>query len=251
MTATAAVQVPLLQARDVAIHFGGVQAARDISVDVFAGQHLAVIGQNGAGKSTFLNLCTGYLKPLAGHISFQGQDITGLSPRAITRLGIARGFQHPQLFAQQTVVDSLRFAVAASDQFWKPWIPLYNRIYADQAQELLRLFGLVGVAGQRVSQTSEGTRKLLDIAMALALKPRLLLLDEPTSGVSAEEKFTLMDTLTHALEERDVTAVFVEHDMEVVRRYANRVGVWVEGGILASGEPNDVLTDPRVVERVL
>lgn len=242
---------PLLRARGVTINFGGVQAARDVGIDVYDGERFAIIGQNGAGKSTFLNLCTGYLKPAAGRIFFRDRDITGLSPRAITRHGIARGFQHPQLFARQTVSDNLRFAVSTGGGFWQPWRALHDDAYDAGARDLLRLFDLEDVGEYRVAETSEGTRKLLDIAMALALKPRLLLLDEPTSGVSAEEKFAIMDTLIHALSERGVTTVFVEHDMEIVRRYAHRVGVWMDGGILASGEPDEVLNDPRVLESVL
>lgn len=242
---------PLLQARGVAIRFGGVQAARGIDLDVFTDEFLAIIGQNGAGKSTFLNICTGYLKPAAGQVTFRGREITGLPPRAITRLGIARAFQHPQLFARHTVIDNLRFAVSARGRFWQPWTALGDRAYDAGAQALLRLFKLEEVSDRLVAETSEGTRKLLDISMALALKPRLLLMDEPTSGVSADEKYTIMDTLTAALRERGVTAVFVEHDMDVVRRYAHRVGVWVEGSILATGLPDEVLSDRRVLESVL
>lgn len=251
MSTQAKDNTPLLEARDVAIRFGGVQAANDISLSVNAGERLAIIGQNGAGKSTFLNLCTGYLKPAAGQVTFRGKDITGLPPRTITRLGIARAFQHPQLFSRHSVMDNLRFAVSTSGRFWKPWPALDDPAYDAGAQALLRLLDMEDVAQHKVAQTSEGTSKLLDIAMALALKPQLLLMDEPTSGVSTSEKFTLMDTLTNALDERDVTAVFVEHDMEVVRRYAHRVCVWVEGSILTTGTPETVLNDPRVLETVL
>lgn len=242
---------PLLETRGVAIQFGGVQAARNVSLDIYAGERFAIIGQNGAGKSTFLNLCTGYLKPVAGQVAFQGRDITGLPPRAITRLGIARAFQHPQLFGQHTVIDNLRFAVSTVGRFWQPWTALRDRRYDVDAWDLLRLLGLQDMAHQRAMETSEGMSKLLDIAMALALRPQLLLMDEPTSGVSATEKFDIMDTLTKALRERSVTAVFVEHDMEVVRRYAHRVGVWVDGSILTTGKPEDVLNDPLVLESVL
>ncbi len=241
----------LLEARGLDIRFGGVRAAHDISLDVFTGERLAIIGQNGAGKSTFLNICTGYLKPAAGRVVFRGREITGLAPRTITRLGIARAFQQPQLFARHTVIDNLRFAVSARGRFWQPWMALDDRAYDAGARALLRLFKLEDVSERRVDETSEGTRKLLDIAMALALKPRLLLMDEPTSGVSADEKYAIMDTLADALRERGVTAVFVEHDMEVVRRYAHRVAVWMEGKLLATGRPDEVLSDRRVLESVL
>lgn len=241
----------LLRARSLEIRFGGVVAASDINLDVFQDEFLAIIGQNGAGKSTFLNICTGYLTPTQGEVNFAGRDITGRSPRAITRIGIARAFQHPQLFSRHRVIDNLRYAVASRDRFWRPWRALNAAGYDADAQALLRLFKLEDVGEQLAEDTSEGTRKLLDIAMALALEPRLLLLDEPTSGVSAEEKYTIMDTLSAALHERDVTAVFVEHDMDVVRRYANRVGVWMDGKILSTGTPDEVLSDQRVLENVL
>lgn len=241
----------LLTARGLEIRFGGVIAARDIDIDVAAGEFLAIIGQNGAGKSTFLNICTGYLTPTRGDVTFAGRPITGKSPRAIARTGIARAFQHPQLFGHHRVIDNLRYAVSARDRFWRPWRALDAPAYDAGARALLRLFGLEEVGERLTQDTSEGTRKLLDIAMALALQPRLLLMDEPTSGVSAEEKYSIMDTLTVALREREVTAVFVEHDMDVVRRYADRVGVWMDGSILSTGAPDAVLNDPRVLEHVL
>jgi branched-chain amino acid transport system ATP-binding protein len=241
----------LLQARGLAISFGGVHAARDISIDVYEHERLAIIGQNGAGKSTFLNMCTGYLRPEAGQVVYRARDITRLTPHEIARLGIARAFQHPQVFIEHTVLDNLRFASSACGGFWQGWCGVRSPRYDDKARELAALFRLEGVTEKRVSETSEGTRKLLDIAMALALEPRLLMLDEPTSGVSAEDKFKVMDTLRDALDIRGVAAVFVEHDMDVVRNYAERVAVWVEGRILAAGPPDDVLHDPRVLESVL
>lgn len=244
-------RAPLLQAQGLAISFGGVHAARDISIDVFEQERLAIIGQNGAGKSTFLNMCTGYLRPETGTVTYRSRDITRLAPHAIARLGIARAFQHPQVFIEHTVRDNLRFASSARGGFWQGWLALSDRKYDDHARELALLFRLEEVLEKRVSETSEGTRKLLDIAMALALEPRLLMMDEPTSGVSAEDKFKVMDTLRQALDTRGVAAVFVEHDMDVVRHYADRVAVWVEGRILAAGPPEEVLRDPRVLESVL
>lgn len=244
-------RAPLLETRGLAIRFGGVHAARDISIDVFEKERLAIIGQNGAGKSTFLNMCTGYLRPEAGTVVFRNRDITRRAPHEIARLGIARAFQHPQIFIEHTVLDNLRFAVSARGGFWQGWRALRSARYDAPARELAALFRLSDVLGRLVSDTSEGTRKLLDIAMALALEPQLLMLDEPTSGVSAEDKFAVMDTLREALDSRGVAAVFVEHDMDVVRNYAERVAVWVEGKILAIGPPHEVLCDQRVLESVL
>lgn len=236
----------LLEAHEISIRFGGVVAADGISLSVMPREILAIVGQNGAGKSTFLNICTGYIKAASGHILFDGQRITGLRPRAITRRGIARAFQHPQVFEERTVLDNVRFAVAARHGIWRPWLRLASPAIDREAEEVLAMLQLDAHADQSVIDTSEGVRKLLDISMALALRPKLLLMDEPTSGVSTQDKYRLMDTLVHALRRQGTAAVFVEHDMEVVTKYSDRVAVWVEGGILTTGPAQDVLIDPDV-----
>lgn len=241
---------PLLEAVDLQIHFGGVVAAAGISLRVFPRELVAIIGPNGAGKTTFLNLCTGYLRPEKGHVYLEGREITGMPPRAIARLGVARAFQIPQLFATLTVEENVLLALAAHEGFWQ-WRPLRAKERLEEGKKLLGLLGLEPLAAYPVEETPEGMRKLLDVAMALALRPKLLLLDEPTSGVATEEKFRVMDTLVQALRHQGITAVFVEHDMDVVRRYADRVLVWAEGQILAEGLPGEVLQDPRVLASVV
>jgi len=236
----------LLEAEDLHINFGGVQAAGGISLTVESGERLAIIGPNGAGKTTFINICTGYLKPQQGRVRFRDAEITARPPRAITRLGIARSFQIPQLFAEHTVLENLLLGAAVRDRAWRPWWRLSGLGQRAEMLELLALFELQTVAGQTIAGLPEGVRKLVDIALALALRPQLLLMDEPTSGVSSQEKFTVMDTLDRVLRERGVTAVFVEHDMEVVSRYAHRVAVWSGGRIQALGPPDTVLNDPAV-----
>ena len=229
----------VLEARDLEIQFGGVIAASGVNIDILQGENLAIIGPNGAGKTTFLNLCTGYLKPASGSVRFQGRDITGRSPRSITRMGIARAFQIPQLFLEHTVLENLLIAASARDGLWNPWVALGRIRQRDEMLALLDLIGVTEAADQVVGELPEGTRKLIDIAVALALKPSLLLMDEPTSGVASSEKFAIMDILAKALESRAVTSVFVEHDMEVVRRYAHRVAVWNAGTIGIVGRARD------------
>jgi branched-chain amino acid transport system ATP-binding protein len=241
---------PLLTARGVHVAFGGVRAADSVALDILPGEFLAIIGPNGSGKTTFLNLCTGYVRPTAGAISVAGRDITGMSPRAITQLGVARSFQHPQLFSQHTLLENVLLAVAARRHFWSLLQPLDRASYREEALSLVELVGLREEAGSLAAHLPEGQRKLADIVLALALKPRLLLLDEPTSGVSSDEKFALMDTLMAAMRRQSVTGAFVEHDIELVRKYADRVAVWDQGKVVAVGDPAHILADAVVLQTV-
>ncbi|MCO6419559.1 ABC transporter ATP-binding protein [Siccirubricoccus sp. KC 17139] len=242
---------PLLSARGLRLAFGGVKAADGIDLDVLPGEFLAIIGPNGAGKTTFINMTTGYLKPQGGSIAYQGQSILGLKPRAIVRRGIGRSFQLPQLFTEHTVLENATLAIAARAGLWSPWRRLLRPEWQEEAEALLERFGLLGVAHARADALNEGARKLADIAMAAALEPRLLLMDEPTSGVAAAEKMKVVETLVRVLRETGVTAVFVEHDMDVVARFADRVAVWSQGRIAALGPPAEVLADPRVRREVI
>ena len=241
---------PLLSARGLAISFGGVVAASGIDLDVVEGESLAIIGPNGAGKTTFLNICTGYLRPASGSVRFLGAEITGASPRKITRLGIARAFQIPQLFTAHTVLDNLLIAAASRQLRRNPFQRLGDIPERAEMLDLLRLVGCADIAGRLAGTLPEGARKLVDIAVALALRPRLMLMDEPTAGVASVEKFTIMDMIAAALKQQKVTSVFVEHDMDVVTRYADRVAVWTSGKILRAGPPAEVLADPEVARTV-
>jgi branched-chain amino acid transport system ATP-binding protein len=242
---------PLLSARGLRLAFGGVKAADGIDLDVMPGEFLAIIGPNGAGKTTFINMSTGYLTPQAGSIAFDGKPILGQSPRAIVHRGIGRSFQLPQLFSEHTVLENAALAIAAHAGIWSPFKPLLRPDYRRRAEALLDRFGLLPLAGMRADTLNEGARKLADIAMAAALEPRLLLMDEPTSGVAATEKMAVVETLVRVLRTAGVTAVFVEHDMEVVARFADRVAVWSQGRIAALGPPEVVLNDPAVLRDVI
>lgn len=242
---------PILEANDLHMAFNGVKAADGVNLKIHEGDFLAVIGPNGSGKTTLLNLCTGYVKPKSGSVRLDGRDITGISPRAITRRGVARAFQIPQLFSDQPVIDNIMLALAAKEGMWTMTRPLDQADRRQEAESLLFLFGLSDDRNRISSTLPEGHRKLLDIAVALALKPRLLLLDEPTSGISALERFPLMEALMRALRQRNITALFVEHDMDVVARYATRILVWNSGRIMAEGNPDQVLNDPDVRRSVV
>ncbi len=242
----------VLEAVGLSKAFGGVTAVEEVSVAVHAGEVIGIVGANGAGKTTFVNLVTGYLKPDRGRILYLGRDITAHPPREITGLGICRSFQIPQLYVGLTVRENVLIALAARDgEGLRPWRPLATARREAEADEVLEPFGLGEYASRPVGELSEGGLKLLDIALSLALGPKVLLLDEPTSGVSSAEKFGVMDTLLHILRSRGVTVLFVEHDMEVVTGYADRVLVFVEGKVIADGPPREVLRDPAVRRGVL
>ena len=211
--------------------FGAVRAAADVNLMFDADTIVSLIGANGAGKTTFLNMVTGYLKPDSGRILFGGRNIVGLSPRQITKLGIARSFQIPQLFQTMSVQENLLTAESIAG-------------VADPqgaTEAALDRFELRSYATQQAGLLPEGIRKLLDVAMALSSHSRLLLLDEPTSGVSADEKFAIMDVVMDAARTAGVTVVFVEHDMEIVSRFAGRVIAFYDGGIIGDGPPDTVL----------
>jgi branched-chain amino acid transport system ATP-binding protein len=245
-------EASILRTVDLTKSFGMVTAADRINVEIHAGELVGIVGANGSGKTTFLNLITGYLTPEGGRIFLMGEDRTGLPPRAITRLGIARSFQIPQLYTNLSVLDSLLLSLAAqAHKGGGLWRPLHRPAWIDEGMETLKRFGLEAYAQRSVSELPEGGRKLLDIALSFALRPKLLLMDEPTSGVSTKDKFQIMDTLIKVVQESRLTTLFVEHDMEVVQRYGRRVLAFNDGRVIADGRPEAVLADPDVRKAVL
>ena len=239
--------------------FGAVTAANDISASIDEHSITGLIGTNGAGKTTFVNMVTGYLKPSSGSIHFAGRDITPLPPRQITRLGIARSFQIPQLYDTLTVRENLIVALGIVLRNAKPsffsklpaQVPGHNGPLDTVADNLMTQFNLTEY-GDRVARVlPQGVRKQLDIAMAMAGKPQVLLLDEPTSGVAAEEKFGIMDMIMNVVRAEKVTVLFVEHDMDIVSHYANRVLAFYDGRIIADQTPQDAMTNPEVQRYVI
>ena len=242
---------PLLQTTDLKLSFGAVVVADNINFTLCEGERLAVIGQNGAGKTTFINICSGLIRPNSGKVRFDGHDITGMAPRAIVRRGLARSFQLPQLFLEHTVRDCVRLAAAGRLGRLGLWSPLAKAVPASEIEHVLEIVGLRERGDELCEALPEGQRKLLDIGMALILNPKLLVLDEPTSGVSTEEKHGLMATIMAALDDRKVSAIFVEHDVDIVTRYATRVAAWISGQVAADGPPAQVLADPMIRKNVI
>ena len=241
----------VLTTKGLSRHFGAVVAANDINVTINEGESVGVIGANGAGKTTFINMVTGYLPPSDGEIHFLGQPIAGNGPRQLMRQGLSRTFQVPQLFQELSVMDNLVIALAAAEgRHLNPLIPVHTEARKQAAAAILDQMNLGAYRQEFVNAMPQGARKLLDIAMAMLSQPTMILLDEPTSGVSIEEKYTVMDTVMSVVHERNLTVLFVEHDMEVVRRYVTRLLAFADGSVIADGPAGDVLDDDRVQELI-
>jgi branched-chain amino acid transport system ATP-binding protein len=238
---------PILAARGLTKRFGAVIAADNVTIEIRPREILGVIGANGAGKTTFVNMVTGYLAPDEGAILFRSTDITGLPPREVTRLGIHRSFQVAQLFPNLSVRDNVLVAIASAERP-RPSLTAALRTSDSIARvdAILARLGLQDAAARATTELPQGRRKLLDIALAMVGHSAVLLLDEPTSGISAGEKFPLMDLVLHAVAAEDAAVLFVEHDMELVERYAQRVIAFYEGRVIADGSPAAVLADTDV-----
>ena len=240
--------------------FGAVTAAQDISVGIEQDSVVGLIGTNGAGKTTFINMVTGYLKPDSGRILFDGEDITQLSPREVTRRGISRSFQIAQLYNTLTVMENIMVALSVVLDnagrsgffaFADPIVPGFDQRPQEVANMLLERFQLQAYRDRPAQILPGGARKLLDIALTLVAKPKVLFLDEPTSGVSAQEKFGMMDMVMDNIRSQGGTVLFVEHDMEVISRFSDRVLAFYDGRIIADGPPEQTLSDPDVLKYVV
>ncbi len=241
----------VLEISDLYLSFGAVKATDGLNVTIEEGDVACIIGPNGAGKTTLLNLISGYLSPDSGRITYLDRDIVGESPRRITQSGVARTFQIPQLFDELSVLENVLIPLAVKEgDGAKLWAPLRRTGRLERAHHILTTFDLADKSAAEARGLSEGERKVLDIAMSFALDPKLMLLDEPTSSVSMQNKYRVMDILTEALRTSNVTAIIVEHDMEVVAQYATRVLVLADGQIAAEGDPVTILNDPKIKDTV-
>ena len=232
--------------------FSGIIAAEDINISVKEGEIIGIIGANGAGKTVFVNMITGYLKPTSGSIEFNGKNITGIQPREATHIGVCRSFQVSQVFMSMTVKQNLMIAMSLSKKSGSALLdPIDDDILSKECDKILKQYNIIKQKDLVVSTLSQGMRKLLDIAMAVVGNPKILLLDEPTSGVSVEEKFGIMDIVISALKESGTTVLFVEHDMEIVERYVDRVMAFYQGQIICDAPPIQALKDKKVIQYVL
>jgi branched-chain amino acid transport system ATP-binding protein len=232
--------------------FSGITAAIDLNLSVNQGEIVGIIGANGAGKTVFVNMITGYLKPTSGTIQFLGSDITGIEPRDATHIGLCRSFQISQIFMTMTVKENLMIAMSLAKKSGKELLnPINDKAISKECDKILDLYKIKDQKDIIVSTLSQGIRKLLDIAMAVVGNPKAILLDEPTSGVSVEEKFAIMDIVISALKQTGTSVLFVEHDMEIVERYADRVIAFYQGEIICDAPPKEALSNKKVIEYVL
>lgn len=247
---------PLLQVENLTVRFGGLIALRDVSFTVEEGEFLGIIGPNGAGKTTLFNTITGAVFPERGRILFQGTDITSLPPHKRARLGIARTFQNLRLFSRLSVGDNVKLAGGLPYPLYAPILslPSYHkgeRELEEYASQLLRSFQLERYKDRPAHTLPYGERKRLEIARALALRPKLLLLDEPAAGLSHQEAISLMEELISLKEKFSLTILLIEHNMRVVMGYCPRIIALSYGEIIAEGSPEDIANNPAVIEAYL
>jgi branched-chain amino acid transport system ATP-binding protein len=239
------VSAAILQVEGVGKRFGGFTALSDISVSFAAGCLTSIIGPNGAGKSTFFNLLSGSLPPTSGRILFQGRDITGLPQHRFAHLGIAKSFQITNLFPQLSVLENVRVAAQAMKARFDLWTRRESHgELLERAEELLGTVGLAARRHEPVENLAHGDQRSLEIAVALACNPRLLLLDEPTAGMSPEEARAMMDLILRL--NRDRTVILVEHRMKLVMGISDRILVLHHGSLLADGRPEDIRSHDEV-----
>jgi branched-chain amino acid transport system ATP-binding protein len=226
--------------------FGGVQAVQDVSFQVAAGELLALIGPNGAGKSTCFNMLNGQLKPDTGEVTLLGRSLVGMAPRQIWRLGVGRTFQITATFNSMTVRENIQMALLSFHNglmsFWRP----ANALYRDEAMVLLERVGMADQSERPCGILAYGDLKRVELAIALANKPKLLLMDEPTAGMAPSERIALMDLTARLARQDDIAVLFTEHDMDVVFAQADRIIVLNRGRLIAEGSPAEVRANPEV-----
>jgi branched-chain amino acid transport system ATP-binding protein len=246
-------RVSLLETRRLVKYFGETHAVDHVDFSVSEGEVLALIGSNGAGKTTLVNLVSGLIPPDSGSIVFQGSEITRASIHKKIELGIARSFQLVNLFDQLTALDNVALAIFSRDGKTRRVLSLSDsdRAVREEARGVLEQFGLEPRARMLAGGLSQGERKLLDVAVAYALRPRLLFLDEPTSGVSTREKAPIMDIISSVVRSGKITAVIIEHDMDVVFTYCPRIVAMHQGAILADGTPDEIRNNEQVTANLL
>jgi branched-chain amino acid transport system ATP-binding protein len=239
----------LLVVKDLCRDFGAHRVLKGITTSIFDGEVRAVIGPNGAGKTTFINVMTGIYQPTSGRVVLSGRDISGASPHHIVRQGMARTYQIASLYPSLTVAENVMVACRAASKFSTARLPA-DWTMKTALQRSLELVGLTRLSGRKVSEISHGDQRLVELAVATAIQPRLMLLDEPTAGMSPGETHRFIDLINGKLR-GTCTIMLVEHDMEVVMQTADTISVLADGAVLAEGVPQDIRNNPKVQEAYL
>ncbi len=239
---------PVLSVRHLSKSFGGLQAVSDVSFDLAAGELLALIGPNGAGKTTCFNMLNGQLKADSGEVKLNGESILGLSPRRIWRKGVGRTFQITATYASMTVRENVQMAlISNARQTWNLWSRA-SALHVNRANDLLELVGMADQAERAAAILAYGDLKRLELAIALAHDPTLLLMDEPTAGMAPKERVRLMQLTAGIVRDQGISVLFTEHDMDVVFAHAHRIMVLNRGELIAVGSVDDIRNDARVQE---
>ena len=228
--------------------FGGVEALKDVSFELEKGQLLAMIGPNGAGKSTCFNLINGQLRPDHGRIIIMGKDINGSKPRDVWKLGVGRTFQITSTFPSMTVLENVQMALLSYHRRTNSLLRKVSQLYADESLELLKRVGIGDQANRTCGVLAYGDLKRVELAVALANKPGLLLMDEPTAGMGPAQRQTLMELTRNIVRTRNIGVLFTEHDMDVVFNHADRIIVLSRGELMAEGTPAEVQKNAKVKE---
>jgi branched-chain amino acid transport system ATP-binding protein len=238
----------ILQTLNLKRYFGDTRAVDHVNFSVQEGEFVSLVGPNGAGKTSLINVVSAYLQPDSGTIIFKGSDVTHASVTERVKAGIARSFQIVNLFDDMSAFDNIALAIFSREGKTRNFATLahLDDTVRAEADNVLAQFNLSSKRGERARDLSQGERKLLDVAIAYALKPKLLFLDEPTSGVSTRDKGQIMDTIASVVRGEGITAVIVEHDMDVVFKYSNRIVVMHQGSILAEGKPDEIRNNDQV-----
>jgi branched-chain amino acid transport system ATP-binding protein len=242
------VSAAILVAENLSRSFGGVQAVKEVSLAVPAGQLRAVIGPNGAGKSTLFNLLTGQVRCDSGRILFKGADVTGRAPHYLCRQGLGRTFQINSIFVSATVLENVQLALLAHHGRTWDMFSAAHKLFVREAEALLEMLGLAREAGKNGAALSYGDRRRLEVALALACDPQLLLLDEPTAGMSLSDKPRMVQLIRDIVREKGVTVLLVEHDMDMVFSVADCITVMHQGSVVAEGAPKEIQANARVQE---
>lgn len=248
MNSSTSTEAPVLSVKSLSKSFGGVHAVSNVSFDVQAGELLALIGPNGAGKTTCFNMLMGQLPATQGSVSLNGEDITGMKPRHIWRKGVGRTFQITGTYASMTVVENVQMALISHHRKLFTFRPYATHLYRDEAMQLLNLVGMTPQADRACAILAYGDLKRLELAIALAHEPGLLLMDEPTAGMAPRERIELMQLTADIVDDQKISVLFTEHDMDVVFAHAHRILVLNRGELIASGSVDDIRHDPTVQE---